>query len=119
MKRYGIDAYIEERDAERLLNKILFVMVVAALLWLGILVISEHTEDSMAINLRTTDLEKKLTEDNARLLAALRLSLNKLDAMKEHFGKKWPLDLSPMCAETVARALLKECDRPIILPRLR
>jgi len=36
MKRYGIDAYIAERDAERVQNKILFVVVVAVLLWIGI-----------------------------------------------------------------------------------
>ena len=40
------------------------------------------------------------------LLTACELALTKLEAMKDRFGDKWPLDLSPKRAETALKAAI-------------
>ena len=51
-----------------------------------------------------------LIAQNRAMREALELALEKLEAMREHFKGKWPLDLSPVTAETAIKAVLAHME---------
>ena len=45
------------------------------------------------------------------MIRALKLAKNKLECMEDHFGKKWPIDLSPINTDNAIIAALRKAGQ--------
>lgn len=66
--------------------------------------------DAVEAHKEVVRLQRKAVNTHDRAKAVLKLALDKLEGMREHFRDKYPLDLSPIRAETAIKALLTDME---------
>jgi hypothetical protein len=72
----------------------------------AVCMLGEHGELKPFRAFENAKANARLIAAAPELLEALELCLQKLAAMAEHFGDRWPFDLNRVRAETAARAAI-------------
>ncbi len=70
---------------------------------------SAHTPERV-FKYNADEVINRLVAQRDELLAAGKLALFKLEEMAQLFGDKWPLDLSPVKAETRLRSAIAKVE---------